>query len=110
MLWPLGQEPISEQYLDKLCAVPKQRVMVIAGTKRRDIRHPLSLLSKSIGDEPNDGVVAVSETEIPNIDRLVELRFPHSVLPLSAATIKECVEFINLHSDRFDLASQRTKP
>jgi hypothetical protein len=70
-------------------------VLVIAGTRSRDLRNPVSLLSRTFLTEPSDGTVTIQETHLPGITRFVQIDECHTWLPSHPQTLKEIVDFFD---------------
>jgi triacylglycerol lipase len=94
ILGPAAMELCDADYLHKICAVPTTPVMIIAGTKARDLRNPVSLFSQSFLQEPHDGTVTVRETKLPNMDRFVEVPDCHTWLVNHPQTLREITTFL----------------
>ncbi len=98
VLGPAAQELCDNAYLQASCALPSSPTMVIAGTKSRDLRNPISLLTASFLDEPSDGTVTVAETKLPRMDQFVEVFDCHTWLMNHSQTIHALVEFLAVPS------------
>ncbi len=98
VLGPAAQELCDGAQLLASCALPENPLMVIAGTKSRDMRNPISLLTSSFLDEPSDGTVTVAETRLPRMDQFVEVFDCHTWLMNHSQTIHALVEFLAVPS------------
>ena len=80
--------------LNALCAVPSTPILVIAGTNARDVRNPVSLLSRSLLQEPNDGTVTVRETMLPRMDMFIQVLACHTLIMNHPDTVTAVREFL----------------
>jgi pimeloyl-ACP methyl ester carboxylesterase len=94
VLGPAAQELCDNAHLQASCALPSNPLLVIAGTKSRDMRNPISLLTSSFLDEPSDGTVTVAETRLPRMDQFIEVFDCHTWLMNHSQTIRALVEFL----------------
>ncbi len=90
---PAAQELRDPAYLDAVCALPTTPVLVIAGTRAQDLRNPVSLLSRTFLDQPSDGTVTIRETQLPQMERFVEVDECHTWLPSHPQTLDEIAAF-----------------
>jgi hypothetical protein len=93
LLGPAAQELRDPAYLSTVCALPKVPVLVIAGTRSRDLRNPVSLLSRTFLTEPSDGTVTIQETHLPGMTRFVQIDECHTWLPSHPQTLQEITDF-----------------
>ena len=70
---------------------------IIAGTRGFGLG---SLIAPDL-PRPNDGVVTLAETQIPGVNRRVDLRVTHSQMLVSRAVARQCCTF--LRSGQFEL-------
>ena len=89
-----GQELMSQKHIEKICAVPKTGVMVIAGTKCISINNPNSWISQTVLKKPHDGTVTVEETKLPNMEKFITVKASHTFIASNSVVIKETVEFL----------------
>ncbi len=93
MVGPAAQELRDPAYLNTICALPSGPVLVIAGTRSRDLRNPVSLLSRTFLTEPSDGTVTIQETHLPQMARFVQVDECHTWLPSHPQTLREIAAF-----------------
>lgn len=91
---PPGQELQSKEYLDRLCAVPKADVLIIAGTKSFAVGNPVSYVSDGAIEEPNDGTVSVEETRLDGLPEPLRIEDSHTGLPSNPKAIKAILDFL----------------
>jgi len=94
IMGPAGQELMGQKHIEKICAVPKSDVMVIAGTKSLSINNPNSWLSQSVLKKPHDGTVSVEETKLPNMEKFITVKASHTFIASNQDAIEEAVEFL----------------
>jgi len=94
IIGPAGKELINIEHINKICAVPKSNLMVIAGIKSLSIVNPNSWISQFILNESNDGTVTFKETILPLMDKFITVNSTHTNIMKNPITIKEAVDFI----------------
>ncbi|MCP4763186.1 MAG: alpha/beta hydrolase [archaeon] len=94
IMGPAGQELMSQKHIEKICAVPKSGVMVIAGTKSLSFNNPNSWISQTVLKKPHDGTVTVEETKLPNMEKFISVIASHTFIASIPVVIKETVEFL----------------
>jgi len=91
---PPGQELKSGKYINRICAIPKSKFMIIAGTKSFDLKNPTSWLTGNILKTPNDGTVSVNETKLPGTDKFLIIHDSHSFIMNNTLVISETVKYL----------------
>ena len=106
IMGPAGQELMDQQYIEKICEVPKSGVMIIAGTKCLNINNPNSWISQTVLKRPHDGTVTVEETKLPNMEKFITVKASHTFIASNSDVIKETVEFLKNKSKLSNLSMQ----
>jgi triacylglycerol lipase len=99
IMGPAGQELMSQKHIEKICAVPKHGVMIIAGTKCLNINNPNSWISQTVLKRPHDGTVTVEETKLPNMEKFITVKASHTFIASNPVVIKKTVEFLKNKSN-----------
>jgi triacylglycerol lipase len=86
--------------LNATCAVLNTPVLVIAGTKARDIRNPISLFSSSVLQGAHDGTVTVAETRLPRMDQFIEVDACHTWIMNHPDTLRAISAFLWTENSR----------
>ncbi len=94
IMGPAGQELMGQKYIEKICAVPKSDVMIIAGTKSFSINNPNSWISQSVLEKPHDGTVTIEETKLPDMEKFITVKASHTFIASNSDVIRETVEFL----------------
>jgi hypothetical protein len=92
---PASKTLLSADKIAEACAVPTVPILVVAGTKSRDIKNPASWFSRSAMDGPNDGTVTVVETRLNAGEQSVTIDESHTRLPENSKAIEAARRFIN---------------
>ena len=98
IMGPAGQELMDQKYIEKICAVPKSGVMVIAGTKCLSVNNPNSWISQTVLKRPHDGTVTVEETKLPNMEKFITVKASHTFIAANPVVIREAVTFLKNRS------------
>ena len=94
IMGPAGQELMGKKHIEKICAVPKSGVMIIAGTKSFSINNPNSWISQSVLEKPHDGTVTIEETKLPDMEKFITVKASHTFIASNSDVIRETVEFL----------------
>lgn len=92
---PTVKELMDTKYLEKECAIPKCRFIIIAGEKDDKKKVPFDFIRKlCLGNTHNDGTVTVEETKLPGCENHIIVNESHTSILSNKEVIKEIVEYL----------------
>jgi triacylglycerol lipase len=97
-LSPLGKGGVEPAYLEKICSIPRKNLMVAAGRGRVSLSNPVFAFRSQFSGDPNDGLVTVAETKLPEMELFLEVAETHKSIVDNHTVISETVKFIKDHS------------